>query len=883
MATSDLRELIDRLEPGVGRALETAAATAGQHGHEEVRIEHLLGELLEGNADSLLPGRLQAAGVDVEALRDDTRRLLARVPATYGGRPAFGESLMHWLERGLLTATLHYASQRIIGAALVEALAGLAPRLVGPDAYRALESLDTSALRAAAAPRAEGGGGDARPEVLAQYTTDYTARAEAGELDPVLGRAQEIRNLVDALGRRSKNNPILVGEPGVGKTALVEGLALRIQAGEVPPPLQRVRLLGLDLGLLQAGASVKGEFEQRLRDVIEAVQSADEPIVLFVDEAHMLIGAGAEAGGSDAANLLKPALARGELRCIAATTWSEYKRYFERDAALARRFQLVTVDEPDEAAAVRMLGGLRDGLEHHHGVVITEDAVDAAVRLSARYVPARQLPDKAVDLMDTAASSVRLGQVAPPYELDEAREAVTHLERRRERLDDEGARGIADRETAVASLEPQLADAVDRRERIEAQWQREQALCAEIEAEAAGESRQALSAAHAEGGYVYPEVGEETVANVVAEWTGVPLGRMLEDDVAALLSLERHLSERVIGQDAAIGRIARGLRNAKAGMRRDNAPLGVFLLAGPSGVGKTETARALADRLFASEEALITINMSEYREAHSAAQLKGAPPGYVGYGEGGVLTEAVRRRPYAVILLDEVEKAHRDVLDLFYQIFDQGTARDGEGRSIDFRNTVLLMTSNLGAQALEQRALMMGASEAESSAEVSADTSDGGHSEAAPPGEQGAAEAQAPPDPETAIRPALLEHFGAALLARAEVVPYVPLDDDAIATVAALKLDALAERLEQAHGIELQCTQAVIDRVTAECATSESGARLVERVIEQRLMPGLAQQLLAYRANGDMPGIARLDIESDGNMFCTFADREPAAEAQASA
>ncbi len=859
MATNDFRELIERLHPDVARALEAPAAQAAQRGDEEVRIEHLLDELLDAASNPVSVARLDAAGVDSGALRAQIQARLALVPAAFSGRPAFGESLLRWLERGLLSATLHYRSAQITDAALIDALATMAPRMAGGDTFRALEQLDRARLRRAGGESARDTA-SARPhadEALARFTLDFTARAKAGELDPVLGRSAEIRDLIDVLGRRSKNNPILVGEPGVGKTALVEGLALRIHAGDVPSPLQRVRLLGLDLGLLQAGASVKGEFEQRLRDVIDAVQQSTEPVVLFIDEAHMLIGAGGEAGGSDAANLLKPALARGSPRRIPATTWSEYKRYFERDAALARRFQLVPVDEPDEDTPLRMLSGLRERLEAHHGVAITDAALTAAVRLSARYIPARQLPDKAIDLMDTPAARVRLGRAAAPHDLDAARETVTYLAQRARRLDQEIATGLDTDPADLDALAPELAQARVQRDRLEIQWRREQALCDEVADSPSPQTRAALAEAHTDGGYVHPEVGPAIVANVVADWTGVPLGRMLEDDIVAVLALEARMAERLVGQDQALARIACGLRSAKAGMRRESAPLGVFVLAGPSGVGKTEAARLLAERLFGSERALITINMSEYQEAHSVAQLKGAPPGYVGYGEGGVLTEAVRRRPYSVILLDEVEKAHRDVLNLFYQVFDQGSAGDGEGRHIDFRNTVVVMTSNLGAEALS----------ALSAAGAEGDT------ETADPRL----------DPVEAIRPALQRHFGAALLARAEIVPFLPLDEAALAQVAALKLDALAGRLARAHGIELHCTPNVVAAVARQCVTSDSGARLVDRIIEQRLMPGLAQELLRYRAADDMPALARLEVNENGELTCVFADREPAADTSATA
>jgi type VI secretion system protein VasG len=840
---TDRRQLIECLHNEVADDLEQAAARAGDAGHEDVRIEHLLSALLDHQRNPALTELLASAGLPLERVVARLGERLAVLPAHPGVKPVMDEALMRWLEQGLITANLHYGGKTITATALIEALSTMAPRLADYDIFREIAGLDTTRLRPLD-PQSEGAVDTPDPgeQTLAQYTIDFTARARSGELDPVLGRNTEIRAVIDALGRRNKSNPLLVGEPGVGKTALVEGLALRIEAGQVPAALEGVRVLGLDLGLLQAGASVKGEFEKRVRDILDAVKTAAEPVVLFIDEAHMLIGAGGDAGGSDAANLLKPALARGELRCIAATTFSEYKRHIERDAALARRFQLITVPEPDEASAQRMLAGLRERLEAHHAITITEAGVESAVRLAARYVPGRQLPDKAVDLLDTAASRVRLARAAPPQSLDAARETVTYLENRRQRVDAEVATGLSESAAERQRIDDALANARDERQVIEDQWQRERALCDDLDTNADAERRAALAEAHSDGGYVHAEVTPAAIADVVADWTGVPMGHMLEDDINTVLALEDELAQGVVGQNTALQRLGHSLRSAKAGLRRDDAPMAVYLLTGPSGVGKTETARRLAERLFGSDDALISIAMSEYQESHSVAQLKGAPPGYVGYGEGGVLTEAVRRRPYACLLLDEVEKAHRDILDLFYQIFDQGSARDGEGREVDFRNTLILMTSNLGTDALT--------------------------------GPEGGPRDDI--DPVSAVEPSLQAHFGSALLARTEIVPFQPLDEAALGRIAALKLDALAQRLHRAHGITCDCSEDVVSELARRCQASDSGARRVEGLIEQQLMPGLAKALLQYQAAGDMPAVARLEIAEEGGFSCVFADWDDA-------
>ncbi|ALC17970.1 type VI secretion system ATPase TssH chaperone [Desulfuromonas soudanensis] len=877
MDSRHLRALLDRLNPHCARALEAGAAFAATRGHYEVTIEHVAVKLLEdggGDFDRIL----QYFAVDLDSFWQDLLENLSRLRQGNQGKPIFSQNLYQWLERGWLTASLHYAGTELRSAALLEALVEMIPQLPGKGFDR-LEALPLpqlrrqySAMAAGSAESAAEGAEAPRPEVLpsisspegssalARFTIDVTGRAACGEIDPVLGRHDEVRQAIDILTRRRKNNPILVGEPGVGKTAIVEGMALRIVEGKVPALLCGVRLLTLDLGLLQAGAGVKGEFEKRLKNVIDEVKTSTTPIILFIDEAHTLVGAGGEAGQGDAANLLKPALARGELRTIAATTWAEYRKYFERDAALARRFQLVKVDEPGLEQAIGMLSGLKTLYQSHHGVLITDDALEAAVRLSSRYISGRQLPDKAIDLIDTAAARVRMGQAAIPALIDAGREHIAYLQRRLGHLEEDRRQGVNADSRLIATLQREEAESRERLEGHERQWEEERALVGEIGRErptedgdgdfsAAGcRARRRLREVQGDAPLVQAEVDAEAIAAVVADWTGIPVGKMVRDDIASLIELEGALATRIVGQEGALAEIGRAVRSARAKLRNPETPQGVFLLAGPSGVGKTETARVIAEQLFGGERFLITINMSEYQEAHTVSQLKGAPPGYVGYGEGGVLTEAVRQRPYAVLLLDEVEKAHPEVMNLFYQVFDRGFMRDGEGREIDFKNTVILMTTNLGAAEISERTVPPEA----------ADT----------PWERPSLSALA-----EAIRPALLSALAPALLARMQVVPYLPLEAEALHSIAALKLEALAKRLRQAHDIELRCRPQVVAYLAGRCRQGASGARMVNALIEQQLVPGIAKSLLQFMAAGEMPEILSLEIDDKGDLSCLFADR----------
>ncbi len=880
-----LRTLVEKLNDTCASALEQAAVLAAARGDYEVRLEHVLIKLLGSDVQNDLQAVLEQTGISEDSLFDGLMQSLQRLRTANPDRPVFSTRLVQWLEQAWVSSTLHYQSTHIRSVHLLDALLELLPRF-GEVSLEPLQSIGLTSLRdnarhwlmrsvehhgsdpeaqveQAASPVASSQAAPVKQEALDLYCQDFTELARQGEMDPISGRGNEIRMAIDILCRRRKNNPILVGEPGVGKTAVVEGLAQMIVQGMVPPALQQVRLLGLDLGQLQAGASVKGEFERRLKQVISEIQSSPVPIILFIDEAHTLIGAGGEAGQNDAANLLKPALARGGLRTIAATTWAEYKRYFERDAALDRRFQRVPVDEPDVEQALLMLSGLKHKFSEHHGVHLSDEALQAAVTLSQRYIPARQLPDKAIDVLDTAAARVRLSQSCPPAQLDQGKEKVRYLSQRLEALEQDQAKGLAASAVLQQQFRESQADTEQRNAALQQAWQQEKELVSKLDGSPA--SREALYALQGDAPLVHPEVTATTVAEVIADWTGIPLGRMQCDELTVLQNLESHLAQRVTGQDSALARLAQSLRTARSGLRKSDAPLGVFLLAGPSGVGKTETARALAENLFGGERSLVTINMSEYQESHTVSQLKGSPPGYVGYGEGGVLSEAVRQRPYSVVLLDEVEKAHPDVMNLFYQVFDRGILRDGEGREIDFRNTVILMTSNLGSDILMQEAAPQEANEPLETEQQGGDDTTSN--------EQG--DWIAPTDSQLidAITPALRQHFAAALLARMQVIPFRPLDEEALATVVAMRLEAVAERLQQAHDMTFRVDRQVVDLLTRQCQVAENGARQVEAMIEQQLLPGLSRQLLGYMAEDNLPDILTLTLSDDGEIDAIFSDR----------
>jgi type VI secretion system protein VasG len=869
--------LLRRLNPYCARAMEGAASLCQTRAHAEILPEHWLLKLLEqGEGDLTVLARRYEW--DMDALWQDLLGWLDNLPRSVRGRPQLSDSIQTLMQEAWLLASLN-GEEQIRSIHLLMALVDK-PKLARCDGLWPLLTLSQSQLerlrplidaqsderpelqqeaelarqggdvemvgRSVGAEVKDGELSPALQNALDKFTLDVTAKAKEGNIDPVFGRDTEIRQMVDILSRRRKNNPILVGEPGVGKTALVEGLALRIAEGNVPESLKAVSLRTLDLGLLQAGAGVKGEFEQRLKNVIDAVQQSPNPVLLFIDEAHTIIGAGNQAGGADAANLLKPALARGELRTIAATTWSEYKQYFERDAALERRFQMVKVDEPDDDTACLMLRGLKSRYAEHHSVHITDDAVRAAVTLSRRYLTGRQLPDKAVDLLDTAAARVRMSLDTVPEAIVRLKAQLTALALEEQALLEDIAAGSNRHGDRLSIIEQQRAELDARIQEQEARFSNEKALAQQLMASRRDISQQAeisdlqqqLEQAQQGDALIQVDVDTRTVANVIADWTGGPLSSLMKDEQTELLNLEGEIGRRVVGQDVALNAIARRLRAAKTGLTSENGPQGVFLLVGPSGTGKTETALTLADVLYGGEKSLITINLSEYQEPHTVSQLKGSPPGYVGYGQGGILTEAVRKRPYSVVLLDEVEKAHRDVMNLFYQVFDRGFMRDGEGREIDFRNTVILMTSNLGSDHIMQLL------------DEQPDASEG--------------------DLQELLRPILRDHFQPALLARFQTVIYRPLAETAMRTIVQMKLAQVSKRLRRHYGLKTHIDEGLYDALTAACLLPDTGARNVDSLLNQQILPVLSQQLLTHMAAKQKPQSLTLGWDGEDGIVLEF-------------
>jgi type VI secretion system protein VasG len=881
MISVDLRALVGKLNDHSRRALEAAAGLCVSKTHYEVEVEHWLLKLLE-QADGDVGALLRHHEVNTSRVTQELMRALDRLKTGNSRGPALSPRIPKMIQDAWMLASVQYELPKVRSALLLLALLADedAARLLYEES-RELRNLTADALRKdlltvvartaeseGMAPVAEGATGASREPgapvlgggktpALDAYTIDLTGRARGGHLDPILGRDPEIRQMIDVLMRRRKNNPILTGEAGVGKTAVVEGLALRIATGDVPPSLHNVSIRTLDLGLLQAGAGVKGEFENRLKSVIQEVKASPRPIILFIDEAHTLIGAGGSAGGSDAANLLKPALARGELRTIAATTWSEYKQYFEKDAALERRFQVIKVEEPADDTATVMMRGLVSVLEKHHGVRVLDEAVEAAVKLSSRYISGRQLPDKSVDVLDTAAARVAIGHAATPPALEDCQRRIDSLVSQLEILgrEEAAAGGHAER---IAALEAERAAEQERLDGLKKRWDEEKRLVTEargLRQRLEGQLEDAertrvraeldrvqgeLAALQGEDPLMQVVVDRQAIGAVVSGWTGIPVGKMQRNELDTVLNLQAMLGERVVGQDHALEAIAQRIRTARAGLDDPARPIGVFLLVGPSGVGKTETAIALADILYGGERNMTVINMSEFKEEHTVALLKGAPPGYVGYGKGGVLTEAVRQRPYSVVLLDEVEKAHRGVLELFYQVFDKGQLDDSEGRTIDFKNTVILMGSNLGTDVMMKLC----------------------------------ADPETRPDPVALakeIRPALLTFFAPALLGRLIVVPYYPIADDVMRRIVGLKLGKVAARLRQNHGIVLEYGDEVAAQIAARCTEVDSGARNVDHIITGTLLPEISRELLGRMASGDSATRLRVTVAPDGRFGYEFA------------
>jgi type VI secretion system protein VasG len=878
MVAIDLKTLVGRLGEVCKRQLEAAAGLTLSRSHYNVEIEHVLLKLVEqGGSDVAVI--LRRSGVDAGRVVAELTRALDRLRTGNARAPSLSPDIVEWLKQAWLLASLEAGAARIRSAHLLAALLadeGLG-RTLRDSAPTLAQGVKAEAIRGNLAALTEGSEEAAQAEALAsapagalpsgeaprgggpldQFCTDLTAQAKRGRIDPILGRDSEIRQVIDILTRRRQNNPILTGEPGVGKTAVAEGLALRVAAGDVPEALRKVKLMSLDLGLLQAGAGVKGEFENRLKGVIDAVKASPAPIVMFIDEAHTLIGAGGAAGQNDAANLLKPALARGELRCLAATTWAEYKKYFEKDAALTRRFQVVKVDEPSPPLATAMLRGLVATLEKHHGVRILDEAVTEAVRLSARYIPARQLPDKGVSLLDTACARVAMSQAAIPAPIEDRTRRLDLIRTEAAAIEREAVTG-ADHADRLAALEAERAKTAGELAALEERWAREKELVAAIRAtrgklEAPEEGADAaalkaelaakaaeLASLQGEEPLVHPVVDGTAIAEVVETWTGIPVGRMVGDEIRNILNLGQKLRERVVGQDHALEAIAQAIRTNRAGLTDPRKPIGVFLMAGTSGVGKTETALALADLLYGGEQNVTTINMSEFKEEHKVSLLMGSPPGYVGYGEGGVLTEAVRRRPYSIVLLDEMEKAHPGVQDVFYQVFDKGRMKDGEGRDIDFKNSVVIMTSNAGTDTI---------------AKLCADP-------------------DTAPEPAAlvdALRPDLLKVFKPAFLGRCNVVIYYPLADAVLKQIVGIQLNRIRKRVRESYGVAFEVAPEVVDSIAARCREVESGARNIETILNRTLLPELSALILERLAEGGEVGRVAVGLSPEGGFTYALA------------
>jgi len=876
MINVDMKNLLSKLNTYSTNALHNAAGLCVSRTNYEVSVEHFFLKCLE-DVSSDLPLILHQYGVEAPRFTASLSDVLEDFKTGNSGKPVFSPMLIELFEDAWLISSVELGDTRIrSGAVLLAFLAK--PNFYASGTYTSLlaevsrdallkdfwsiakssvehklpaSDPSSPATTGPGAPKGEGG-------FIERFCVDFTAKATEGGIDPVFGRDPEMRQMVDILARRRKNNPILVGEPGVGKTAVIEGLALRITEGDVPEVLDGVTLLGLDMGLLEAGAGMKGEFENRLKGVIDEIKSSEKPIILFIDEAHTLVGAGGSAGGSDAANLLKPALARGELKTCAATTWTEYKKYFEKDPALARRFQLVKLDEPSVDTTTIILRGLRDSYEKSHNVIIRDDAAVTAAVFSDRYIAGRFLPDKAIDLLDTTCARVKVNLSAKPAVLEDCERTVQALEREKKAVDRDRTNGIEVDEDRCKEVDGLIASKTKEAEDIRKDWLVEKDAAHAVldirkQIQDAGDDKaeikkikkelnkadKALAKIQGDEPMVQIEVTPDLVGRVVSDWTGIPLGKVARDEAQTVVDLDKRLSERVKGQDQGLDAIAEVIRASKAGIKNPEQPIGVFLIAGPSGVGKTETGLSLADLLFGNEESVVTINMSEFQEKHTVSRLIGSPPGYVGYGEGGMLTEAVRRKPYSVVLLDEVEKAHLDVMNTFYQVFDKGILTDGEGKDINFRNTIIILTSNLATDVIQE--MTGGEDEMPLDAVVSA------------------------------IRPILSQHFKPALLARMNVVPFVSLDPDAMKLITRLKLSKLEKMLLNNNKMKLTYDEAVVDQIAARCTEVETGARNIEYILNGNVLPQMSKKILSHMTDGGMPSAVTLGVGEDGSFTMEFS------------
>lgn len=864
MSTISRSVLFSKLNPTLYKALQTAFNYCRLRENSYVELVHWLHTLLQDDNNDLNL-LLRQFNLDSNQLNKDVLTALERLPTGATSVADFSEHIETAVEQAWTYTSLKFNAQQIRGVYLIYALLKtprLANVLVGISAefnkikadsleddlsylVSSSENSHETATTSQTNPIASS------ESALKKYGNNLTDKAKNGQIDPIVGRDDEIRQMIDILMRRRQNNPILTGEAGVGKTAVVEALAIKLAEGDVPPPLKDVELVLLDIGLLKAGANVNGEFESRLRAVMDEVESSPKPVILFIDEIHTLIGAGGATGTGDAANLLKPALARGKLRTIGATTWAEYKKYFEKDPALTRRFQVIQVNEPSEDKAIDMLRALIPSLEAHHQVFILDEAIKASVQLSHRYIPARQLPDKAVSLIDTACARVALSQHSTPSRIETLQRRIVALTTEKNNLTRESKLDI-DQQERIANIDSLIADMNSQLETLEPRWQQEKQLIGELKAirseildndepETALLDQQKqltdqLKAMQQDTPLVMSLVDTHAVADVVSDWTGIPVGKMVKDELQAVLNLDQTLAKRIIDQDHGIEAIAKRIQTARASLDDPHKPIGVFMLAGPSGVGKTETALALADTLYGGEHNIITINMSEYQEAHTVSTLKGAPPGYVGYGEGGVLTEAVRRKPYSVVLLDEVEKAHPDVHEIFFQVFDKGWMEDGEGRYIDFKNTIIILTTNVGTELIMDRC-------------------DNGKQQ---------------PDINSikdALREPLLDVFPAALLGRIQVIPYYPLSDNSLQKIVELQLKRIVKRVQQNHGISLTYTEDVPKLIVERCTEVESGGRMIDAILTNTVLPSISRQLLTYMVAGQAVKAIHISVVDSDFVF----------------